>query len=109
MSGALLTLQLHCELRRGKARRLSPRPLPAGGSPLRFRSGQVSVDEGEHFQDHPGMPFGFPSEKAFSFAAIPTDGRKLPTDPQPLWYGYSAGEGHSDTLVVETAGFNDKS
>jgi hypothetical protein len=23
-------------------------------------------------RDHPGMPFGFPSERAFSFTGIPT-------------------------------------
>jgi hypothetical protein len=38
-----------------------------------------------------------------------TDGRKLPVDPEPLWYGYSAGKWDGDALVVETAGFNDKS
>ena len=38
-----------------------------------------------------------------------TDGRKLPDDPQPAWYGYSTGKWEGDTLVVETAGFNDKS
>jgi hypothetical protein len=40
---------------------------------------------------------------------IYTDGRELPVDPQPLWYGYSVGKWEGDTLVVETAGFNDKS
>jgi hypothetical protein len=40
---------------------------------------------------------------------IYTDGRKLPVDPQPLWLGYSVGRWEGDTLVVDTAGFNDKS
>jgi hypothetical protein len=40
---------------------------------------------------------------------IYTDGRRLPVDPQPTWYGYSIGKWEKDTLVVETAGFNDKS
>jgi len=40
---------------------------------------------------------------------IYTDGRKLPVDPEPAWYGYSVGKWDGDTLVVETAGFNDKS
>lgn len=40
---------------------------------------------------------------------IYTDGRKLPVDPEPAWYGYSVGRWDYDTLVVETAGFNDKS
>lgn len=37
-----------------------------------------------------------------------TDGRKLPADMQPAWLGYSAGKWEAGTLVVETAGFNDK-
>src|SRR5262249_22477755 len=40
---------------------------------------------------------------------IYTDGRSLPEDPQPAWLGYSVGKWDHDTLVVETAGFNDKS
>jgi hypothetical protein len=36
------------------------------------------------------------------------DGRKLPVDPQPSWVGYSVGKWEGDTLVVDSAGFNDK-
>jgi hypothetical protein len=36
------------------------------------------------------------------------DGRKLPIDPNPTWLGYSVGHWEGDTLVVETAGFNDR-
>ncbi|MSV34251.1 MAG: hypothetical protein EXQ47_01460 [Bryobacterales bacterium] len=39
---------------------------------------------------------------------IYTDGRKLPADPQPSWLGYSVGHWEGDTLVVDSAGFNDK-
>ena len=39
---------------------------------------------------------------------IYTDGRKLPMDPQPAWLGYSVGKWEGDTLVVDSAGFNDK-
>jgi hypothetical protein len=39
---------------------------------------------------------------------IYTDGRKLPQDPQPSWLGYSVGRWDAGTLVVDTAGFNDK-
>jgi hypothetical protein len=35
------------------------------------------------------------------------DGRKLPSDPEPWWYGYSIGHWEGDTLVVETSGFRD--
>jgi hypothetical protein len=37
-----------------------------------------------------------------------TDGRDLPKDPNPTWLGYSIGRWEGDTLVVTTAGFNDK-
>jgi len=37
-----------------------------------------------------------------------TDGRNLPEDPNPTWQGYSVGHWDGDTLVVESAGFNDK-
>ena len=40
---------------------------------------------------------------------IYTDGRQLPKEfEQPSWLGYSVGKWERDTLVVETAGFNDK-
>ncbi|HEY3826562.1 MAG TPA: hypothetical protein VGL82_18495, partial [Bryobacteraceae bacterium] len=38
-----------------------------------------------------------------------TDGRKLPVDPNPTWMGYSVGHWEGDTLIVDTAGFNDRS
>ena len=37
-----------------------------------------------------------------------TDGRALPKDPNPTWFGYSVGRWDGDTLVVDTAGFNGK-
>jgi hypothetical protein len=42
-----------------------------------------------------------------TFRQIFTDGRKLPTDPSPSWQGYSVGRWEGDSLVIETAGFND--
>jgi hypothetical protein len=46
-------------------------------------------------------------EQDVSFRQIFTDGRPLPTDPQPTFNGYSTGKWDGDTLVVTTAGFND--
>jgi len=43
-----------------------------------------------------------------TFRQIYTDGRPLPADPQPSWAGYSTGRWEGDTLVVDTAGFNDR-
>jgi hypothetical protein len=37
-----------------------------------------------------------------------TDGRELPKDPNPTWLGYSVGHWEQDTLVVDSAGFNDR-
>src|SRR6059036_284652 len=38
-----------------------------------------------------------------------TDGRQLPKDPDPRWYGYSVGRWEDDyTLVVETAGTDER-
>ena len=43
------------------------------------------------------------------FRQVYTDGRKLPVDPQPAWVGYSVGKWDGDTLVVDSAGFNNRS
>lgn len=38
-----------------------------------------------------------------------TDGRELPKDPEPRWFGYSVGKWKDDyTLVVETAGIDER-
>jgi hypothetical protein len=36
------------------------------------------------------------------------DGRSLPKDPNPTWMGYSIGRWDGDTLVMESAGFNNR-
>jgi hypothetical protein len=43
-----------------------------------------------------------------TFRQVFMDGRSLPPDPQASWMGYSVGKWDGDTLVVETAGFNDE-
>lgn len=35
------------------------------------------------------------------------DGRTLPADPEPWWFGYSIGHWDGDTLVAETTGFRE--
>jgi hypothetical protein len=42
------------------------------------------------------------------YRQILTDGRDLPTDPNPTWMGYSVGKWEGDTFVVRSAGFNDQ-
>jgi hypothetical protein len=48
-------------------------------------------------------------EREHAWRTIWIDGRPLPKDPDPTWYGYAIGHWEGDyTLVVESAGFNDK-
>jgi hypothetical protein len=67
-----------------------------------------------YFNAIPFKIFQTPSELVMyfeldgAFRQIHTDGRKLPSDPFPSWMGYSAGKWEDDTLVVDSAGFNDK-
>jgi hypothetical protein len=46
-------------------------------------------------------------EAVHAYRQIFTDGRELPKDPNPAWFGYSVGRWEGDVFVVETAGFND--
>ena len=46
-------------------------------------------------------------EAVHSYRQIFTDGRELPKDPNPAWYGYSTGRWDGDVFVVTTTGFND--
>lgn len=43
-----------------------------------------------------------------AYRQIFTDGRELPKDPNPTWWGYSVGHWEGDTLVIQSAGFNDR-
>jgi hypothetical protein len=47
-------------------------------------------------------------EAVHAYRQIFTDGRAMPKDPNPTWFGYSVGRWEGDTFVVQTAGFNDK-
>lgn len=47
-------------------------------------------------------------EREHEWRSIWTDGRKLPDDPDPSWFGYAIGHWENDTFVVESTGFNDK-
>ena len=44
-----------------------------------------------------------------AYRQIFMDGRELPKDPNPTWWGYSVGHWEGGTLVVQSAGFNDRS
>jgi hypothetical protein len=47
-------------------------------------------------------------EAYHSWRQIFTDGRPLPEERDPAWYGYSVGKWEGDTMVVETVGLNEK-
>jgi len=42
-----------------------------------------------------------------TFRQIFTDGRQLPKDPNPAWFGYSVGKWDGDDFVVDTIGINE--
>ena len=46
-------------------------------------------------------------EEMHKFRQIHTDGRSLPDDPDPAWYGYSIGRWEGDTFVADTSGFRE--
>ena len=89
------------------------------------RQDSISKDDPVGYCNFPGVPqmeavpypykiLSGPGEIVFLYEAfhlwrqIFTDGRALPQDPNPTWMGYSVGRWDGDTLVVDTAGFNDK-
>jgi hypothetical protein len=47
-------------------------------------------------------------EAYHSWRQIFTDGRPLPEERDPAWYGYSVGKWEGDTLAVETVGLSEK-
>jgi hypothetical protein len=48
-------------------------------------------------------------EHVFSYRQIFLDGRGHSKDADPTWMGHSVGRWDGDTLLIDTAGFNDKS
>src|SRR5713101_6350812 len=47
-------------------------------------------------------------ESYHSYRQILTDGRPLPEEREPAWFGYSVGKWEGDTLLVNTVGINEK-
>jgi hypothetical protein len=48
------------------------------------------------------------TEQLTQFRQVFTDGRALPADMQPAWFGYSIGRWEGDTFVIDSAGFTGK-
>ena len=81
------------------------RELPAAhclpGGPTEILGGQYRIIQGPNVT---AILYG-----SGAYRQIFTDGRELPHNPNPTWWGYSVGHWEGDTLVVQSAGFNDRS
>ena len=93
---------------------LGPRAQPLGNDPMmacdpvgypRIAHGGAYPIEFVHTKDRLIQFFDY----FYTYRTIWLDGRPLPTDPEPTWYGYSVGHWDGNTLVVEVTGFNDES
>jgi hypothetical protein len=101
--------------------------LKPGEEPLRPEGAAIfkqRLSSNEQFQGASCLPISLPASMnvlAFKFIQAPnqlvvllengdparqihTDGRSLPTEPNPSWMGYSVGTWHGDTLSVDTIG-----
>jgi len=47
-------------------------------------------------------------ERDHTWRDLWTDGRKLPDNPKPRWYGYATAHWDGDTLVVESSGYDER-
>jgi hypothetical protein len=90
-----------------------PRRTPAGNDPI-LQCDPIGfprimfLNTPFEFVQVPGRVIQF-FEHEHEYRTIWTDGRSVPADPDPTWYGYAIGRWEGDaTLVVESTGFNDK-
>jgi len=91
-----------------------PRMQPLGNDPIMVCD-PIGYPRIAFYNDYP-MEFVQTKDRLLEFfdfyyvhRTIWMDGRKLPDDPDPTWYGYSVGHWDGNTLVVQTTGFNDES
>jgi hypothetical protein len=99
---------------------------PWGEERFKANAGKPGYDDPTFHCDPPGLPRIALGQAPFEIVQIPgrvlmlyedfhehrqiwMDGRALPKDPDPTWYGYSVGKWEGDTLVVDTIGFDDRS
>lgn len=91
---------------------LGRRGVPLGNDPMMICDplGHVrsyTYNYGMEFVQTPSRIFQF-FEYDHVWRTIYMDGRKLPTDTDPRWYGYAVGRWDGDTLVVESAGYDER-
>jgi hypothetical protein len=89
-----------------------PRGTPGGNDPILQCDPQgfpriMFMPTPHEFVQAPGRVLQF-WEREHEWRPIWTDGRPLPTDADPTWYGYAIGHWEGDdTFVVQSAGFRD--
>lgn len=93
---------------------IGPRAQPLGNDPM-MTCDPIGYPRIAFYNDYP-MEFVQTKDRLIEFfdffyvhRTIYLDGRSLPADPEPTWYGYSVGHWDGNTLVVQTIGFNDQS
>lgn len=93
---------------------IGPRAQPLGNDPIMVCD-PIGYPRIAFYNDYP-MEIVATKDRLIEFfdffyvhRTIWMDGRSLPNDPEPTWYGYSVGHWDGNTLVVEVTGFNDQS
>ena len=92
-------------------KRLSPRTQTILSSTVTRREflARTSINQGQlrFFRRLLSVVHSLPFGKVWR--VVWTDGRELPKDPEPRWYGYSVGKWVDDyTLVVQTSGTDER-
>lgn len=93
---------------------IGPRAQPLGNDPM-MTCDPIGYPRIAFYNDYP-MEFVQTKDRLIEFfdffyvhRTIWLDGRALPENPDPTWYGYSVGHWDGNALVVETTGFGDQS
>jgi hypothetical protein len=93
---------------------IGPRSQPLGNDPI-MACDPIGYPRVAFYNAYP-MEFVQTKDRLIEFFSffythrtIYLDGRKLPDDPEPTWYGYSVGHWEGNVLTVQTIGFNDQS
>jgi glyoxylase-like metal-dependent hydrolase (beta-lactamase superfamily II) len=92
---------------------LGPRGAPLGNDPI-MRCNPMGLVRSMVWGVYPTEIIQNPQETLLLFdwfdtrSAIWTDGRKLPEDPEPRFYGYSIGHWEGNDFVVESTGLDER-
>lgn len=93
---------------------IGPRAQPLGNDPMMICD-PVGYPRIIFYNDYPSEIVQIPGRiiQFFDYfdahRIIWTDGRPLPQDPDPWFYGHAVGHWDGDTLVIDSAGFDERS